>query len=279
MSKTPAAAGRPLGRMPSCISRINQLKDRLSPSELRIAEYVLSNPYDIVERPVGEIAERLATSKATLVRFSQKLGYDGYAAMRVVLARDLGESQSELYAEIEPDDTDQQIIEKTFNISIGGLRDSLATLDPVQMAKAAGAVRRARSLLAIGVGGSGGMAVIAQHRIGRLGYWVNACTDTHTFPILMRALRPEDVVLAISHSGYTTAVVEAVEQAGASGATTIGVCNDARSPLAQRVDILLLTGVGPTPLESEAGSSRIAQIAVIDALTVLVQAGRGEAPK
>jgi len=220
---------------------------------------------------VGEVAELLSTSKATLVRFSKKLGYEGYGALRMVVARDLGENQHEVYAEVTREDSPAEMVEKTFNHAIGGLRDTLSTIKPDTLLDAAQAIRNAGSLLVIGMGGSGGMAVVAQHRIGRLGILVHVCTDAHTLPVICDALRPHDVVLAITHTGMTEPIIAALADAKRAGASTIAICNNPVSPVARTVDHLLLTGVGPTPIAAEAGSSRIAQAAVIDALTVVLQ--------
>jgi len=65
---------------------------------------------------------------------------------------------------------------------------------------------------------------------------------------------PGDAVAGISASGRTPYVLAAIDAARRAGALTIGITNDVRSPLAQRVDIpiALLTGA-----EAVAGSTRM----------------------
>ena len=79
---------------------------------------------------------------------------------------------------------------------------------------------------------------------------------------------PDDAVLAISHSGSTTEVINALKSARALGAATIGLTNYLNSPLTHLVDIVLLTSSRESGIREEEMTSRIAQLAVIDALFV-----------
>ena len=61
---------------------------RLTEAENRIGELVLSDPARVAGLTSQKIAEVLGVHPSTVVRFSQKLGYDGFRAMRAQLARD-----------------------------------------------------------------------------------------------------------------------------------------------------------------------------------------------
>lgn len=90
-------------------------------------------------------------------------------------------------------------------------------------------------------------------------------------------VRAEDVVVGIAASGTTPFTVAAVRRANMLGALTIGVTSKAASPLAQEVDIPIVTDVGP---EVILGSSRMksgsAQKMVLNMLSTgaMIQLGR-----
>jgi N-acetylmuramic acid 6-phosphate etherase len=92
-----------------------------------------------------------------------------------------------------------------------------------------------------------------------------------------RLVRAEDAVVGIAASGTTPFTVAAVRRANMLGALTVGITSKAASPLAQEVDIPIVTDVGP---EVILGSSRMksgtAQKMVLNMLStgVMIRLGR-----
>ncbi len=58
--------------------RIRENFDRLTPSFKRLGEYLLDNYFDAAFMTASQLASRLDIDPATVVRFSQRLGYRGY---------------------------------------------------------------------------------------------------------------------------------------------------------------------------------------------------------
>ena len=87
---------------------------------------------------------------------------------------------------------------------------------------------------------------------------------------------PEDVVIAISHSGSSVDIVSALEQAKSRGATTICITNHGKSPVDKHSDYLLHTNAQETKYSILAMTSRIAQLAIIDALYSYIVLRGGE---
>ena len=84
--------------------------------------------------------------------------------------------------------------------------------------------------------------------------------------IITSHLGPQDVVLAVSHSGSSVDIVKAMEQAKQNGATTISITNQGRSPIVKHCDYCLYTNADETKYSILAMTSRIAQLAIIDTL-------------
>lgn len=64
------------------IQKINLNYDSLTKSELKIAKYILDNPKSIELYTIVKIADLTFTSKSAVLRFCQKLGYQGYSEFR-----------------------------------------------------------------------------------------------------------------------------------------------------------------------------------------------------
>ena len=56
--------------------------ERLTPTERRIAEAVLDDPMLLTFGTVSGLADRVGTSRPSIVRFATKLGFDGYSEMQ-----------------------------------------------------------------------------------------------------------------------------------------------------------------------------------------------------
>jgi DNA-binding MurR/RpiR family transcriptional regulator len=61
----------------------------LTPTERRIAEAVLSEPTLLAFGTVTELADRVGTSRPSIVRFANKLGFDGYTLLQKHVRSDL----------------------------------------------------------------------------------------------------------------------------------------------------------------------------------------------
>ncbi len=81
-------------------------------------------------------------------------------------------------------------------------------------------------------------------------------------------LGPSDVALGISHTGASRDVTDALARARSHGATTICITHRPSSPITKVSDVVLVTAAQQTAFRSEASSSRIAQLTIIDTLYV-----------
>ncbi|MER3513736.1 MAG: hypothetical protein C4310_04535, partial [Chloroflexota bacterium] len=58
--------------------KVNKTYNTLSPSYRRIADFLLDHPNEAAFMTATQLARRVAVNTATVVRFAQRLGYDGY---------------------------------------------------------------------------------------------------------------------------------------------------------------------------------------------------------
>jgi DNA-binding MurR/RpiR family transcriptional regulator len=68
--------------------------ERLTPTERRIAEEVLKEPTLLAFGTVSDLAERVGTSRPSIVRFATKLGFEGYTGLQEHVRRDLSQQLS-----------------------------------------------------------------------------------------------------------------------------------------------------------------------------------------
>ncbi|HTJ27856.1 MAG TPA: MurR/RpiR family transcriptional regulator [Candidatus Limnocylindria bacterium] len=255
-------------KVPGSFIRLQGAYSGLRAAEQRVADFILAHPDELIYLTVTELAERTNTSESTVVRLCQKIGYKGYQEFKIVLARDLVEPTTEIYAAIEPNDDVQTVKQKVFQANAQALRDTIEVLDDGELQKAVDALTKARRVDIYGVGGSGPLALDAYHKFLKLGMQAVALSDGDLMAMSSALLGPGDVAFGISHTGASRDVTDALNRAKSGGATTICITHRSSSPITKVSDIVLVTAAKQTAFRSDASSSRIAQLTIIDTLYV-----------
>ena len=252
--------------LPIPFVRIRSVYEALPRSERKVADYVLDHADEIIHSSVTDLAQILEVSESTIVRFCQRLDYQGYQEFKILLARDLGAPFRDTYETITSQDDIATVVRKTLQISSQALTDTISVLNPDNVRNATELLVTAHHVYIFGCGGSGGIAWVAGQKLLRLGLPTTVCTDPHTQTLLAGMATDRDVVVGISYSGNNEDVVRAMRVACERRVKTIAITNYPTSPAAKLADVLLVTGATETPLFSESGPSRVVQLGVIDAL-------------
>lgn len=254
--------------VPGSFVRLQGAYAGLRAAEQRVADFILAHPDELIYLTVTELAERTKTSESTVVRLCQKIGYKGYQEFKIVLARDLVEPATEIYAAIELGDDLRTVKTKVFQANAQALRDTIEVLEDDQLQRAVSALARARRVEIYGVGGSSPLALDAYHKFLKLGLSAIALSDGDLMAMSSSLLGEHDVALGISHTGASRDVTDALGRARSHGAQTICITHRPASPITKVADITLVTAAQQTAFRSDASSSRIAQLTIIDTLYV-----------
>jgi DNA-binding MurR/RpiR family transcriptional regulator len=255
-------------KVPGSFVRLQGAYSGLRAAEQRVADFILKAPDELIYLTVTELAERTHTSESTVVRLCQKIGYKGYQEFKIVLARDLVEPETEIYAAIEPGDDLATVKTKVFQANAQALRDTIEVLDDAELVRAVDALAKAQRVEIYGVGGSAPLALDAYHKFLKLGLGAISLSDGDLMAMSSSLLGAHDVALGISHTGASRDVTDALGRAQTHGATTICITHRPASPITKVSDVVLVTAAQQTAFRSDASSSRIAQLTIIDTLYV-----------
>lgn len=249
--------------------RIRMMLPALSELERGIAEFLLRPEFDAAV-PLKEVADHAGVSEAMVVKTAKKLGFDGYRELRAAVAAYKRQPAVDLHREITPTDTAETILSKVFRTSIQALEETLAILDLAAFQRAADLIHGAGQRDFYGLGGSAQIARDAAHKFLRIGIRASVFDDTHMMAMSANLLTARDVVVAFSHSGRSSGLVEAVQLAKSNGAAVVAVSNYDSSPIADLADAVLCSAAQGSPLTGENAAARIAQLNIMDAVFVAV---------
>ena len=210
-------------RSPNLIRRLTDARSTLSKSETKVASYVLDNAHEVIKMRIADLARGSQVSEPTVIRFCRAIGFDGFQSFKLNLAQHLG--RGGVYSQFAVDDSDtvEDLRNKVFDTTIGTLLTVRDELDPIALERTINAITRANRVEFYGFGASGSVAADAQHKFFRLQMSSAAYTDPHIQHMSAISLGRDDVVVAISQSGQTTALLQSVRLAREAGATVIGL--------------------------------------------------------
>ena len=250
-------------------ARIRMMRPTLTPLEARIVDAVINQPFDR-NTPLRQVSQDANVSEAMVVKTAKKLGFDGFRDFREQISNYNGLPSAALHQEISSDDSAADILSKVFNTAIQALQETLAIIDVPTFEKVVDAIYRARQRDLYGVGGSAQIARDVAHKFLRIGLRSAIYDDSHMMLMSASLLGPGDVAIVFSHSGRTSAVIDAIRQAHECGATTIAITNFARSPLADIAQFVLCSTARGSPLLGENAAARVAQLNIMDAVFAAV---------
>ena len=248
------------------LDRIRAIRPSLPPTARRIADFISDNAAEVVHMSVTEVAERAEASEGSVIGLCQMLGARGFQQIKISLARDLVQPVQFIHEDLAPDDDTATVIEKVFRSDLQALQDTQKALDVAALAQAVQAIRKARRVEVFGIGSAATIAEDTNYRLLRIGIASRVSVDSHIQAITASLADPSVAVITISHSGSTVETLTATRLAKEAGATTIAITNFGKSPLLAHVDIVLNTLARETQFRTEAMTSRIAQLAIVDAL-------------
>jgi DNA-binding MurR/RpiR family transcriptional regulator len=248
------------------LARIRTMQPTLPRGARQIADFVLAQPADIMHMSVTELAEGAGVSEGSVINFCRSLGMSGFQQLKLSLAQESVQPVQYIQEDLDIDDTADLYCRKIFHAGIQALRDTLSVLDPGVLSKAVATLRAARRIEVYGIGSAATIAEDAHYRMLRIGLDARLAVDSHVQAISAAQAGPDVAVLTISHSGATVETVAATRLAKEAGAKTVVITNYARSPIQAYADLVLFTMARETRFRTEAMTSRIAQLCVVDAL-------------
>jgi DNA-binding MurR/RpiR family transcriptional regulator len=245
--------------------KIREYYDHLSRSYRKVADYIMSNYYEVAFMTAAQLAYAVGVDTTTVVRFSQRLGYNGYPE----LLQDVREQvKSEIYAAYEPQilspDDPAGAFRDRINQEQHNLRQLLVHNPPEHIESVAKLFAGARRIILLGDGYAEAVAeTVAQqfrHRGIDAEYLPN---DAVKKASTLMNVNESCLIIGVSATDYGRDVARAMEFARARGAHTLGVIGSMGSPANRMSELVVFA---PT----DVGGPIPSLVGLVTALTSLV---------
>ena len=248
----------------------------LRKSEQTVAEFVLKDPKSIIMMKTAEASNEMGISEPTLIRFCKAIGFSGFQEFKINLSQQLAADDYFVMYEINEDDSIHELCEKVFDTTISEILNVRSQIDQAILENAIETLVNAKRVEFYAFGGSAPVAMDGQHKFFRLKISSSYISDPHLQFMSANSLEKDDVVVAISQSGTTSALIDSVKVVRKNGVKVIGIM-PGNTPLSNLCDFPLTIDVGVENRITKPVTSRIAYTAVIDVLTMGVAQLKPEA--
>lgn len=275
MRQTPSAMEN-LVKPRNIVRAIETQRAKLRKSERKVADYVLAQPNEVIHMRIVDLAQEAHVSEPTVVRFCRAIGLDGFQSFKLALAQHVANSPQYQEFHFSDQDSAHEYTFKVFDATMESLKRVRDSVDVGAIEQAVAGLTQARRVAFFGFGASSAVASDAQHKFFRLDIPSGAYADPHLQTMAAMSLKAEDVVVAISQSGRTQALLDALTLVRANG-TQVIVIAPPGTPVCDQADVAIYVDVEENTRDHTPLPSRIAQMAIIDILAVGVSRSKGPA--
>lgn len=261
--------------------RILEEFESLSPQMQAAARFLVDHPDDVALLTMREQARRAKVLPATMTRLAQRLGYDGFDAIREIYIAAMragelgfaGRAGRQMAAQREKGDT---------SLADGHIAAAAAALDQLRapamlqrLAAAAEVLAAAPRLYCLGLRASFPLAWTAAYLLGLIDARAVLLDDGGALLAdRARGAAEGDAALVFGFDPYTRATVEAARRLADLGVAVVAITDSPVSPLARLARYPISVGGTESPAFFR---SMAAPFAVAEILAALVAGKRGEA--
>ena len=250
----------------SCIFKIKEGFNSFTNTEKKLAEYIIKNKDEVVGLSAQELSSKADISPAAVVRFSKTLGYKGFTALKVDLAKDRDERDDETIVIINEDDSLKDIIRKVKVSNISSIDETIGLMNVDTMKNIIEAMINAKRIYLFGIGASGLVALDLQQKLLRINKSTLYQIDPHTQIASAVHIEKEDVAIGISYSGETKEVNVPLKIAKEKGAKTIAITRYNKNSLSKISDYAIYLPNYEKEFRVGAITSRIDALTIVDIL-------------
>lgn len=246
----------------------------MTDAERQIGQFIVDDPDRMVQLSSAELAAATGRSQSSVVKFSQKIGYDGYQQLKLAVTKAKAQEwrvpSGMIHGTIDAGDNFVTIQQKLVASKVSAMQQTMEVNAEDAVTAAVSALAAARRIHLAGIGASSLVARDFSYKLLKLGLVALMDRDPHVQMANAASLNNRDVLFAISHSGSTNETIRLAELAKKGGATVVTLTGLNGNRLSQIADITLHTVADEERVRSSAITSRDAQLAICDLVFLLL---------
>lgn len=195
------------------IQKMEEHKKSYTETEQLIYQWIKDEPAKVIHFSIDDIAVESKTSKAAIVRFCKKIGYNGFAEFKFELSRFI-------VSGMHDDETNENVnIIKSITSLYGGfLRQFIEYISIENISYFVSEIKKANRVKIIGNNRTGLSAIQMRYRMSKIGFDAEAITDMALVQTIQDIVKDGDLIILFTiyaQSKVYTNFIKAIQSTGA----------------------------------------------------------------
>lgn len=249
----------------SIFAELRSSQEYLTRVERAVAQAILDKPRWFVSCTMAELATELGVSQGSINNFARKFSGGGFSDLKLRVAAGIPAYEARAAVEVDSGNIKaemEQLAQRMGEV----FSNTLAVNDEKTLRRVVGRILAAKKIAIYGVFHSGIVAKDFCYRLIQLGIPATFVEDTLMCAVSASMLDENALVIAISASGRTSDIIDAVDIAQKNGVPVVCLTGNRFSPLAKRSEEVLQCAAGRYNGVTDVGETRMAQLFVLDTL-------------
>jgi DNA-binding MurR/RpiR family transcriptional regulator len=223
------------------MDRYKQIKEKikgkynsLPRNHKKIADYFVDNLDRIPFLNVQDIAKSTGTSVASVVRFAQRVGFEGFSEIRDAIAETFQDqiNNKVIFPLFDKHTADEDLLTEVANVDIANINNTLNIIERKTFDYVINRILKADRVFTAGLGISYLLAEILAYQLTQVGIDSTVLKHTHTvFHEQVLFMNKKDLLVVFSFPPYSKETVEVSAFAKDKGIDVIAVTNKHASPV------------------------------------------------
>lgn len=239
--------------------------DFLTKTEKKIADMVLSDPNRFTRLSITEVSAECNVSQGSINNFSKKF-CGGFSNLKLKIASCISSYHEKPFSTIDKTSSMKAALSHRLSETTDAFNNTYEINDENTLKNVAEQFLKAKRIEIYGVFQSGLVARDLCYQLIQLGFPASFQADTLMGAVSASLLDKECLAVALSASGETKEIIDAVTLAKENGCATLCLTSNRFSPLANICDNVLLTAGSGSSISDRYNEIRLSQILLCDTL-------------
>lgn len=243
-------------------ARLKAVYQELTQSEKRIADYISAHMDELKTATSQELANRTKIGQSTIIRFSQKLGYNSFRELLADLSavKITSSDNDEIQISDTSDETNRKIIAQYQDITQLTYDNNSSEI----ITQACKQIVKAKQVIAFGIGSSNLFCEYLSNQLVKLGMLCVTSQAPHTIYSLIDNAQKGTLLFLLSESGETSEVLKAAQLAKEKGIYIIAMTHMSKNSLHHYADLILKSVNFETGTYLNVTTMRCSQLLLLD---------------
>ena len=254
--------------MNNILHTINKEYDNFSKMHKKLADYVLANSDSTILMSISQLSKESGVSEATIVRFTYRLGFEGYKDFQRALLNSIKYSITTVERLQSAQNLDHlELVKKQINNDLNDINKTFIDLDPEIIVNAAYMIDKARRVYIIGLRTSNILAQYLYHYLTMMDFTVINIESTQMEPFeQLIGMTEDDILITFSFPRYSQKTIESTRLISEKGYDIISITDSENSPVTSLSTINLIANMTMASIFD----SLVSPLAIINSLIIAI---------